>query len=83
MVVLGGSGSGRKVERGEGGYDVLGFEGDGDDLADEAEDVFGVVVFTFKAVGVVDDSGAGVGGDSVLCWSSIGTHSRAERLPRR
>jgi hypothetical protein len=58
---------------------LLGFQGDGDDLADEAEDVFGVV----GAVGVVDDAGAGVGGDAVLCWSSIGTHSRAERLPRR
>ncbi len=32
----------------------MGFEGDGDDLADEAEDVLGVVV----AVGVVDDAGA-------------------------
>ena len=69
----------REVEGGEGGDDALGFEGDGDDLADEAKDVFGVV----GAVGVVDDAGAGVGGDAVLCWSPIGTHSRAERLPRR
>ena len=41
---------------------MLGFEGDGDDLADEAEDVVVVV----GAVGVVDDAGAGVGGDAVL-----------------
>ena len=41
---------------------MLSFEGDGDDLADEAEDVFGIV----GAVGVVDDTGAGVGGDAVL-----------------
>jgi hypothetical protein len=31
--------SGGEVEGGEGGDDLLGFEGDGDDLADEAEDV--------------------------------------------
>jgi len=62
MVVLGGSGSGRKVERGEGGDDLLSLQRDGDDLADETEDVL-VVVF---AVGVVDDAGAGVGGDAVL-----------------
>ena len=42
--------------------DLLGFEGDGNDLLDEAEDVGGVV-FT---VGVVDDAGPGVGGDAVL-----------------
>jgi hypothetical protein len=42
--------------------DLLRFERDGDDLADEAEDVFGIVL----AVGVVDDAGAGVGGDAVL-----------------
>ena len=40
----------------------MGFERDGDDLADEAEDVSGVV----GAVGVVDDAGAGVYGDAVL-----------------
>ena len=40
----------------------MGFQGDGDDLADEAEDVVGVVF----AVGVVDDAGAFVGGDLVL-----------------
>ena len=62
MVVLGGSGSGRKVERGEGGDDLLSLQRDGDDLADETEDVL-VGVF---AVGVVDDAGAGVGGDAVL-----------------
>ena len=42
--------------------DALGFEGDGDDLADEAEDVGRVV----GPVGVVHDAGAGVGGDAVL-----------------
>ena len=52
----------RKIEEREGGDDLLGFEGDGDDLADEAEDVFGVV----GTVGVVDDAGAGVGGDAIL-----------------
>ena len=59
---------------------MLGFQGDGDDLADEAEDVLGVV----GAVGVVDDAGAGVGGDAVLYrrWLRL-THSRVERLPRR
>jgi len=62
MVVLGGSGSGRKVERGEGGDDLLSLQRDGDDLADEAEDVFGVV----GAVGVVDDAGAGE-------WRRLGT----------
>jgi hypothetical protein len=54
--------SGGEVEGGEGGDDFLGFEGDGDDLADEAEDV----AFVFVAVGVVGDVGAGVGGDAVL-----------------
>ncbi len=38
------------------------FKGDGDDLADKADDVLGIV----GAVGVVDDAGAGVGGDAVL-----------------
>jgi hypothetical protein len=46
---------------------VLGFEGDGDDLADEAEDVVVVV----GAVGVVEDAGAGVGGDAVLVRRSL------------
>ena len=41
---------------------LLGFEGDGDDLADETEDV----AFVVFAVGVVGDAGAGVGGDAVL-----------------
>ena len=54
--------SGGEVEGGESGYHPLGFEGDGDDLADEAEDVFWVV----GTVGVVDNAGAGVGGDAVL-----------------
>jgi hypothetical protein len=58
--------SGGEVKGGEGGDDLLGFEGDGDDLADEPEDVFGVGLISFKAVGVVDDAGAGVGGDAVL-----------------
>jgi voltage-gated potassium channel Kch len=39
-----------------------GFEGDVDDLADEAEDVLGVVF----VVGVVEDAGALAGGDLVL-----------------
>lgn len=51
-----------QVEGGEGGDELLSFEGDGDDLAYQAEDIFGVV----WAVGVVDDTGAGVGGDAVL-----------------
>jgi hypothetical protein len=38
------------------------FEADGDHLADEADDVFRIV----GAVRVVDDAGAGVGGDAVL-----------------
>jgi len=45
----------RRVEGGEGGDDLPGFEGGGDDLADEVEDVFGIV----GTVGVVDDAGAG------------------------
>jgi hypothetical protein len=51
-----------QVERRKSGDDLLGFERDGDDLADESEDVLGVVF----AVGVVDDAGARVGGDAVL-----------------
>jgi hypothetical protein len=58
--------SGGEVEGGEGGDDLLGFERDGDDLADEAEDVAFVVAFTFWGVRVVGDAGAGVGGDAVL-----------------
>jgi hypothetical protein len=56
-------------------------EGDGDDLADQTEDVLGVV----GAVGVVDDAGAGVGGGrgTGLAHFETGIHSRAERLPRR
>ena len=44
----------------------MGFEGDGDDLADEAEDVLRVGILPFVAVGIVDDAGALVGGDLVL-----------------
>jgi hypothetical protein len=51
-----------KVQRGQSPNNLLGFEGDGDDLADEAEDVLRVV----GAVGVVDDAGAFVGRDLVL-----------------
>jgi hypothetical protein len=40
----------------------LGLEGEGDDLADEAEDV----LFIIGAVGVGGDVGALVGGDLVL-----------------
>ena len=58
---LGGSSS-WEVEGGEGGDDLLGFEGDGDDLTDEAKDI----AFVVCTVGVVGDAGAGVGGDAVL-----------------
>ena len=51
-----------QVEGGQGGDELLGLEGDGDDLGDEAEDV----ALVAGAVGVVDDAGAGVGGDAVL-----------------
>ncbi len=44
-----------EVEGWERGDDLLGFEGDGDDLADEAEDV----AFIVFAVGVVGDAGGG------------------------
>src|SRR5713226_675406 len=53
---------GIEVEGWEAVDDGDGFEGDGDDLFDEAEDVVGVVF----AVGVVGDAGAGVGRDAVL-----------------
>ena len=65
-----------KIERGEGGDGLLGFEGDGDDLADEAEDVFGSVF----AVGVVDDAGAFVGGDLVLVDDPIEGGAVAEAV---
>ena len=55
-----------EVEGWEGGDDLLGFEGDGDDLGEEAEDVLGVGLVSVDAVGVVGDAGAGVGGDAVL-----------------
>ena len=42
------------AEGGEFIDELDGFEGDGDDLADEADDAFGVV----EAVGVIDDAGA-------------------------
>ncbi len=51
---------------------MLGFEGNGDDLADEAEDV----AFVVFAVGVVGDAGVGVGGGAVLVrllvWDPFG-----------
>ena len=61
-------------------YELDVFKGDRGHLADEADYVFGVV----GAVGVVDDAGAGAGGDWRY-WAMIdlGTHSRALRLPRR
>ena len=65
-------GSGGKVEGGEAGDEVLGFEGDGDDLAEEAEDVLGVAF----AVGVVDYAGAGVGGDAVRVDDPFGGGAR-------
>jgi hypothetical protein len=68
-------GSGGEVEGWESGDDLLGFEGDGDDLADEAEDV----AFVVFAVGVVGDAGAGVGGDAVL----VDDPFEAELLPMR
>src|SRR5437762_4681661 len=42
--------------------DLYRFEADADDLADEADDVFGV----FRAVGIGGDAGAFVGADLVL-----------------
>lgn len=51
-----------KRPSGEFGNQADGFEAYGDDLADEADDVFGVVF----AVGVVDDAAALVGADLVL-----------------
>jgi hypothetical protein len=47
---------------GEGVYEADGFEADADDLAEEADGVFGVG----GAVGVGADAGAGVFGDAVL-----------------
>ena len=48
--------------RGQGLYDLHGFEADVDDLTDEAEDVFGIA----GAVGIVGDAAALVGGDRTL-----------------
>jgi len=52
------------VERQSGEFadEADGFKADGDDLADEADDVFGIV----RAVGIVEDARALVGGDAVL-----------------
>jgi hypothetical protein len=71
--------SGGEVEGGEGGDDLLGFEGDGDDQADEAEDV-AFVVFAVGSL-VMPERGS----VETRYWSGswFGTHSRAERLPRR
>jgi hypothetical protein len=68
--------SGGEVEGGEGGDDLLGFEGDGNDLADEAEDV----AFVIFAVGVVGDAGAGVGGDAVLVDDPVEGRAVAEAV---
>ena len=75
-----------EIERWQARDDLLGFEGDGDDLADEAEDVLGVA----GSVGVVDDAGAGVGGDAVLVDDPFEGGAVAEavvvrggRMPRR
>jgi hypothetical protein len=65
----------RGVEGGEGGDDLLGFEGDGDDLAYEAEDV-AFVVFVVGSL-VMPERGS----VETRYWSM--THSKAERLPRR
>ncbi len=51
-----------QVERRERCNDLLGFEGDGNDLAKEADDIARVIL----AVRIVDDAGAGVGGDAIL-----------------
>ena len=51
-----------EVERGEAGDNLLRLQRDGNDLADQAQDVVVVVI----AVGIVDDAGAGGGGDAVL-----------------
>jgi hypothetical protein len=53
-----------------------GFEADGDDLADETDDVFGIV----RAVGVVDDAGALVGGDAVLVYDRFEGAAVAEAV---
>jgi hypothetical protein len=52
----------KNIQGGEGVDDFDGFEADGDDLLDEAEDV-GLVV---GVVGVVGDAAAAVGFDAVL-----------------
>ena len=74
--ILRNHGSGGEVEGGEGGDDLLGFEGDGDDLADEAE----VVAFVVLAIGVVGDAGAGVGGDAVLVDDPVEGRAVAEAV---
>jgi len=53
------------IEEGQSGKladEADGFEADGHNLADETDGVLGIV----RAVGVVDDAGAHVGGDAVL-----------------
>ena len=58
------AGIGKQRKRGKLAHEADGFKADGDDLADETDDVFGGV----GAVGVVDDAGAGGGGDAVLVY---------------
>jgi hypothetical protein len=57
------------------GDDLLGFQQDGDDMADEAEDVFGSPP---RLGSLTMPERASV---ETRYWST--THSRAERLPRR
>jgi hypothetical protein len=54
-----------RVEKGQGGKladKANGFEADGYNLADKSDDVLGIV----RAVGVIYDAGAFVGGDAIL-----------------
>lgn len=54
--------TGQERKGGEFADEFGGFHADGDHLADEANDVFGIVL----AVGIVDDAGTLVSGDAVL-----------------
>lgn len=52
----------RNFQFGEGGDDLDGFEADSDDLTDEAENIFAIVL----AIWIIGDAAAFVGGDLVL-----------------
>ncbi len=58
--------AGAEAEGGEGGDDLLGFVGDGDDLLDEAEDAGGVVDFFLWGIRVVDDVGVNERGEPLI-----------------